>query len=597
MANYDGYELGSLGYPLDYGEPWKDYGLEMSWFDDHLCDNYDKYPVSEGYPQTIEWCGITFTQMSGQRYSTEISGNTVMVDLTFWDNTEYYTLITNPPTDYLQNFTFSMFYGSDSTYVMELGVPSSALQQTSDIKWGVYYYNNVAASTSEKELSLMIYAGSTTIRRSANYYLQSRARTYIETLIDKGFLIQNSDHIYWYDFNIPTTGNYIRYTGATSTSDYVNVTIPYIDYEAPEYILKTYYFNWHLEGELVGESIAVINPESYATKTVSVKLLEDLKTVKCTIAGTDILVATYTYPTPIVENSLTPTTFTISDDDEPEDVDFNAEPLQQTVDYTVTYHINWYLNSVLQQGNVTYYRMPLDEYGGKSAKASINGTTVTYKINGDNIFVWNYGQAIDSVTPQTITFPNNTSSVEKTINIYATSKSITPTPSSKVIATVYTNSAEPSRVDKTGYLTEQGKYELTLKATTNVTNPTLILELDTPPTFNYLYITCFDRYYYVTNVTVIQKNIWKIDCSCDVLMSYKVNILNLTAHVDRNEQFRDPLIPDTERAISCGQEVYEFGFTVPSDRPNISISPSSAKSTDGYCMVVNGYRLTVKELS
>lgn len=66
-----------------------------------------------------------------------------------------------------------------------------------------------------------------------------------------------------------------------------------------------------------------------------------------------------------------------------------------------------------------------------------------------------------------------------------------------------------------------------LRNESSVINPSFLIEHENPSGFNYCYISDFCRYYFITNITAIRTGIWKIDCSVDVLMSFKTEILNL----------------------------------------------------------------------
>lgn len=52
---------------------------------------------------------------------------------------------------------------------------------------------------------------------------------------------------------------------------------------------------------------------------------------------------------------------------------------------------------------------------------------------------------------------------------------------------------------------------------------------------NYAYIPLFNRYYVINDIISIRNNIWRLNMSVDVLMSYKKEIRNLYAFVTRNE--------------------------------------------------------------
>lgn len=66
-----------------------------------------------------------------------------------------------------------------------------------------------------------------------------------------------------------------------------------------------------------------------------------------------------------------------------------------------------------------------------------------------------------------------------------------------------------------------------LRNESSVINPSFIIEHENPSGFNYCYISDFGRYYFITNITAMRTGIWKIECSVDVLMSFKTQILNL----------------------------------------------------------------------
>lgn len=66
-----------------------------------------------------------------------------------------------------------------------------------------------------------------------------------------------------------------------------------------------------------------------------------------------------------------------------------------------------------------------------------------------------------------------------------------------------------------------------LRGESSVINPSFMLETDNPTSYNYCYIPDFNRYYFISNITSVRTNLWRIDCSVDVLMSYQSEILNL----------------------------------------------------------------------
>lgn len=110
---------------------------------------------------------------------------------------------------------------------------------------------------------------------------------------------------------------------------------------------------------------------------------------------------------------------------------------------------------------------------------------------------------------------------------------------------LYTNPTEKNRVDKSTYLRYIGEIEGIFRENTSIQNPIFKISMVTPPTFNYVHIPNFERYYYVTSITSLSNNLWEIELKCDVLMSFKTDILNQTCFIKRQEnEYNDYLIDE-----------------------------------------------------
>ena len=64
------------------------------------------------------------------------------------------------------------------------------------------------------------------------------------------------------------------------------------------------------------------------------------------------------------------------------------------------------------------------------------------------------------------------------------------------------------------------------------------------PTFNYVYLSDFDRYYYVEDITNVLEDMWSISMHVDVLMSHKSAIRNNIGLVGRQEFVYEPYLRD-----------------------------------------------------
>lgn len=79
--------------------------------------------------------------------------------------------------------------------------------------------------------------------------------------------------------------------------------------------------------------------------------------------------------------------------------------------------------------------------------------------------------------------------------------------------------------------------EINLKRDVDIINPRLILIPNLPTGFNginYAEIPLLNRFYFVDNITNISSTLWQLDLSCDVLETYKADILASKARLYRN---------------------------------------------------------------
>ena len=116
----------------------------------------------------------------------------------------------------------------------------------------------------------------------------------------------------------------------------------------------------------------------------------------------------------------------------------------------------------------------------------------------------------------------------------------------------YIMSCDPKRVDKTNYLTDVHEFlNVQTNSPIDYMNPTFIIGTD-PDTMeqikksNYLYVERWKRYYFIDDYTFETGSRLLIKCHCDVLNTFKDDILKTTCTVDRNEKKCNGYIIDTE---------------------------------------------------
>lgn len=140
---------------------------------------------------------------------------------------------------------------------------------------------------------------------------------------------------------------------------------------------------------------------------------------------------------------------------------------------------------------------------------------------------------------------NNSVSIYNDITFYPVYKRYV-VPSTTFDIELYQNSAEVNRVDKEQYLAPVGGLVGALREECSMLTPSIVYQSESAPTFNYVYIPIFKRYYFVTSLSSVSKNIWRMELNCDVLMTYKNEILLLQGVIGRQEIDFNPLLVDNE---------------------------------------------------
>lgn len=91
---------------------------------------------------------------------------------------------------------------------------------------------------------------------------------------------------------------------------------------------------------------------------------------------------------------------------------------------------------------------------------------------------------------------------------------------------LYVNNSEKNKIGKT--LTNDFSLSGTLRDVTNIINPVILIEISEIGNYNYCYINNFNRYYFITDITVIRTGLFAISLMVDVLESFKSDIKNLS---------------------------------------------------------------------
>lgn len=89
-----------------------------------------------------------------------------------------------------------------------------------------------------------------------------------------------------------------------------------------------------------------------------------------------------------------------------------------------------------------------------------------------------------------------------------------------------------------------------IKDECNIETPTINIEANdfTITDCNYCRIDEFGRYYFIKNISFDYTGLCVIELAIDVLMTFSTSILNLTAHVERNEDIYNNYLTDNNLA-------------------------------------------------
>ena len=101
--------------------------------------------------------------------------------------------------------------------------------------------------------------------------------------------------------------------------------------------------------------------------------------------------------------------------------------------------------------------------------------------------------------------------------------------------TLYKNNSERNCVNKV--LSNMLTYTGTLRDSTSIKTPVINIAANANIiNYNYAFITEFHRYYFITDIKSVRNGIWEISFLCDVLMSFKDDILDSYAVIDHTTE-------------------------------------------------------------
>lgn len=144
---------------------------------------------------------------------------------------------------------------------------------------------------------------------------------------------------------------------------------------------------------------------------------------------------------------------------------------------------------------------------------------------------------------------------------------------------LYQNNSELIVVNKE--IEEIASLDVQLQENCSLLNPTFIINHVLHS--NYCYVKDFARYYYITNITMLDFRRTMIECKVDVLMTYKQQLLATTQHIVRQESLFNMYLEDGNMQVLSKTTRQTKNLNEPSEGWQFT---TDAETTD-VCYVLN----------
>ena len=192
----------------------------------------------------------------------------------------------------------------------------------------------------------------------------------------------------------------------------------------------------------------------------------------------------------------------------------------------------------------------------KYQDVNIENDVFTWKISNENSDFIGLSPVKSAVVPALSNGRETVFPVIKPLKLYEVYGKLQPIPE-KFTINLYNMTTELSRVDKTNYMTPTISVSGTMRNATSILSPAFNIKISNQSDVmmsNYCYIPILKRYYFITDIVAVNNDIYQINLSCDVLMSFKNDILKQQAVIarqenDYNTDLDDPLLK-TEKELT-----------------------------------------------
>ena len=145
---------------------------------------------------------------------------------------------------------------------------------------------------------------------------------------------------------------------------------------------------------------------------------------------------------------------------------------------------------------------------------------------------------------------------------------------------LFTCTAETNRLDKNNFISNRFVLSGTMKNSTSVIDPVIIIEKTNPAKYgyNYMYIPEFNRWYFINDIITISDTVWEIHAHVDVLYSWIGDIKTTECIAEKIEDFYG------------GNVYYDDGSFITDCRKDIQVIefPSGLNENGSYILICAG---------
>ena len=135
---------------------------------------------------------------------------------------------------------------------------------------------------------------------------------------------------------------------------------------------------------------------------------------------------------------------------------------------------------------------------------------------------------------------------------------------------LYTTKTPNNTIGKV--LENETEYNIKFKAQADRAKPVVVLMSETMIDFNYAYIPDFNRYYFVESIEVTPNKIYNISLRCDVLESFKNDILASSGFVNQQTISNKYYNSDYQTEIKKEVDVIKSNVTLDTTKSTILVT-------------------------